>query len=296
MKKIIITFILVLSVLLGKAQKNNDANRLMIISGGKVGYIDTAGNTVLPASFSMGGQFSEGVASVVHSGGNGFRFTFINDKMDIVIPTVFDAAGDFSEGLARVQVNNKWGYIDIKGNTVIEPAYQLCYEFIGGYAQAQSKGKWGMIDKKGKWIIQPTYQDITQMGEGLLAVQQKMGGYFKFIDINGMTAFKDSFERAGFFTDGLAPVRKEGKWGFINKKGELVIDYRFTGAREFSEGLACVEKDHNNWGFINTAGEIVISFEFDRSSRFRYNHAYVEHLGKQAYINKKGEFVWKSIE
>lgn len=296
MKKLLLVFCLVLLVIGINAQDKADANRLLIIKDGKVGYIDTMGKTLIMPVFPIGSQFSEGLASVVHTNEKGVRYAFINDKMEIVIKTLFDAAGDFSEGLARVQVGNKWGYINKEGNTVIEPQYQLCYEFTEGYAQAQTKGKWGMIDKKGKWVVQPVYNDITQMSEGLIAVQEKLGGYYKFIDINGKQAFKDSFERAGFFANGLAPVRKDNKWGFINKKGELAVDYRFTGAREYSGGLACVEKDNDKWGFINTAGETVISFQYDRSTRFRFNHAYTEYYGTQCYINKKGDIVWKELK
>ena len=89
------------------AQPNSDANRLMIIKEGKVGYIDTLGKTVISPNFLTGSQFSEGLASVATAGSQGYRYSFINDKMDIVIKTIFDAAGEFSEGLARVQVGGQ---------------------------------------------------------------------------------------------------------------------------------------------------------------------------------------------
>lgn len=280
-------------ILSGSFAQNPDANRLLIVKGGKIGYIDTLGKEVISPAFVSGGQFSEGMASVAHEGNKGLRYTFINDAMDIVIPVAFDAAGDFSEGLARVQVNGKWGYINKEGKTVIEPQFQLCYEFKGGYAMAQQKNKWGLIDKKGEWAVQPVFNDITNITEGLFAGQKTMGGKWFFYDINENVAIKDTFDRAGFFIGGLAPVRKNDKWGFINKAGKLVIDYRYTGAREFSGGLACVEKDNSDWGFIDTAGNTVIDFVFSSDARFRFNHALVEKGDEYGYINKKGEFIWK---
>jgi hypothetical protein len=296
MKKIIVLVSVLTAVVSLYGQVSNDANRLMVIKDSKVGYIDTTGGMVLTPSFTMGNQFSEDLASVVSQGNKGLRYAFINDKMDIVITTLFDAAGDFSEGLARVQSNGKWGYINKKGNMVIDPQFQLCYEFNEGYAQAQKKGKWGVINKKGEWVIQPEYNDLTQMGEGLLAVQKNFGGKWYFVDVNEKIAFTDSFDRAGFFCNGLAPVRKNDKWGYINKKGEVVVDYLYTGAREFSGGLACVEKEYANWGFINTKGDIAIGFQYDRGARFRYNHALVEKGNEYGYINKSGVFIWKSAK
>lgn len=298
MKKITLIALLLITTLALKAQSDsssfNDTRLLMVIVDGKVGYIDTNGQNIISALFPLGSQFSEGVASVAQISDNRYRYTFINDNMDITIPTMFDAAGDFTEGLARVQLKGKWGYINKKGNWVIEPQYSLCYEFNEGYAQASQKGKWGIINKKGEWVIAPLYQDITMVKEGILATQEKLGGAWKFVDIQGKQVISDSFERAGNFANGLAPVRKGDKWGYINKKGEVVIPYQYSGAYEFSpNGLASVEKNAY-WGFINTKGEMVINIQFERGSRFRYNYAWVEKGDILGYINRKGEFIWKT--
>lgn len=55
----------------------------------------------------------------------------------------------------------------------------------------------------------------------------------------------------------LFPVEENGKWGYINQYGELIIPYKFDGADDFYEGLAGVKVD-SLWGFIDTTGIIVI--------------------------------------
>lgn len=64
------------------------------------------------------------------------------------------------------------------------------------------------------------------------------------------------------FRGGLAPISENGKWGFVNTDGIIVISPRFDRVMEFSEGLAGVYID-NKWGFINTSGEFVIEPQFD---------------------------------
>lgn len=59
----------------------------------------------------------------------------------------------------------------------------------------------------------------------------------------------------------LIPVRVQGKWGFINKSGEIIIKPHYEEVLPFSEGLAAV-KEENYWGYINTSGEIVIEPQF----------------------------------
>jgi hypothetical protein len=63
----------------------------------------------------------------------------------------------------------------------------------------------------------------------------------------------------------LFPIVKNGKYGFINKSGEVVIKPQFHSARDFSEGLAmiCVKrKGHYLWGYIHKTGRIVIDPQF----------------------------------
>lgn len=51
-----------------------------------------------------------------------------------VIPPQFDTADAFVEGMARVQINNKWGYIDKTGKFVIPPQFEEVHPFSEGLA------------------------------------------------------------------------------------------------------------------------------------------------------------------
>ena len=69
------------------------------------------------------------------------------------------------------------------------------------------------------------------------------------------------FDDVGNFYEGFAWVKKDGKYGYINTKGEQVIECKFDCAWNFSEGFALVKK-YGKWGYINTKGYSVI---FDES-------------------------------
>ena len=68
------------------------------------------------------------------------------------------------------------------------------------------------------------------------------------------------YEDAKLFSDGLAAVKKNGKWGYINEKNEVVIDFAYDHAYAFSEGYAVVGKDDKT--FIYGYEEDVIYFGF----------------------------------
>lgn len=52
------------------------------------------------------------------------------------------------------------------------------------------------------------------------------------------------------FSEGLASVELNGKWGFIDKTGKEVIPFIYDSVWYFSEGLAAVELN-GKWGYIS---------------------------------------------
>ena len=75
--------------------------------------------------------------------------------------------------------------------------------------------------------------------------------------------FPLNYDYANSFSEGLAPVKKNGKWGALNKQGKVVVPLKFEGVLgDFSNGLASVVRKDNTQGFINTKGELVIPYKY----------------------------------
>ena len=62
----------------------------------------------------------------------------------------------------------------------------------------------------------------------------------------------------------MIALKKNGKYGYIDDKGNVITKFIYDNAHKFSEGLACV-KLNRKIGFIDKNGEIVIPFEYDGS-------------------------------
>ena len=52
----------------------------------------------------------------------------------------------------------------------------------------------------------------------------------------------------------LFPIAQQGKWGFLDRTGQVVVPPQFTTAWEFSEGRAGV-KIKDQFGFIDQTGK-----------------------------------------
>lgn len=108
------------------------------------------------------------------------------------------------------------------------------------------------------------------------------------------------YEKLGSFSEGLAAVMRDGKWGYINTKGEEVIPCQFPNPYEdyiaspFSEGLALVQKD-GKWGFVNTEGVEVIPINIDAEAvgKFSEGLAFVYKDNENFFvIDKEGKTVF----
>lgn len=87
---------------------------------------------------------------------------------------------------------------------------------------------------------------------------------------------------ASGFSEGLAAVKKGGKWGYINVNNKAVIDFQFDYARSFKQGRAIVQKD-DRYGVIDKAGKFVVPPHY-------YDLIAYELEGRQYYISRDSSF------
>jgi hypothetical protein len=89
----------------------------------------------------------------------------------------------------------------------------------------------------------------------------------------------------------LFPIQQDGKWGYINSKGEVVVQPQFVEAWVFSEGLAVACIERSKCGYIDETGKFSVNPQFSTAMRFSDGLAAVEVEGKIGYIDKTGKLV-----
>jgi hypothetical protein len=92
------------------------------------------------------------------------------------------------------------------------------------------------------------------------------------------------------FSEGLAEVQLNGKWGFIDKFGKEVISTIYDDVSGYSEALAAV-KLNGRWGFIDKTGKVAVAIKYDYVRDFLNGFAVVYSGKKQGLINKTGKEV-----
>jgi WG repeat protein len=238
----------------------------------KWGYIDKSGKVVIEPQFPAAGPFSQGRAMVgiaEPSWSIDYKWGFIDTEGRWIAKPQYKSAGEFSEGLAPVLMNDKVGFIDLRGQMAIEPQFDPdggggCVAFGRVGASRFSEGlaavhlesrvwgkEWGFIDQHGNWVIQPAFACAAPFSEGLA----------------------------------LIGVREdEGAWryGYIDKTGAIVIKPQFSQASSFEGKLAAVTLGMTEeQAFVKALESGKPEAEMEKElEKFKQKHAYIDRTGK----------------
>lgn len=103
---------------------------------------------------------------------------------------------------------------------------------------------------------------------------------------------KYCYEKVWSFRNGLARVERQGKFGFINKKGEEVIECKYHWINYFSSisNLASFTDTLKRFGFIDKKGNIIVEPKYQAIYDWDINTGlvYVNRDGRFGFMNKNG--------
>lgn len=145
-----------------------------------------------------------------------------------------------------------------------------------------------VLDKKESFDFLFSSTDFYSFSEDVAFVSYD--GKWGAINSLGKLIIPFKYQSHGEFSEGLAPVSLNDKWGYINKQGTLVVPTKYDSAEKFKEGLACVNLN-GKYGAINKQGVVTIPIKYDEAFSFSEGLAKIRKDGKYGFINKNGSFV-----
>jgi len=222
-----------------------------------------------------------------------------------LMTTAFTVAAAQPEARFSIKAGDKFGAIDVTGKVVIEPQYDNELKFSDGLARVWVGGKVGYIDTAGKVVISPKAtlskgsgefaQEVSLAGaitgdfaEGLAAYT--LDGKYGYVDRSGAVVIPARFLEAEAFRDGAALVRTSTGYGQIDRQGKFQIEPRFDRPFWFSDGLAVVLLRDPGYGYIDRSGRFVIEPQYNYAYNFKEGRARVQVPGRgYGYIDKSGK-------
>lgn len=256
-----------------KIEKFEDGLYSVVDATEKCGLMDEFGKEVIPCIYEyIGFNFSEGLIWACKNN----KWGFIDKNNKEIIPFIYECAGNFGEGLAGVMMGRKWGFIDKTGKEVIPFIYdQLWNKFIGGYVAVKREKWWRFIDKTGKevhicngyWDAERALQDSASEHGFILneekipnKISNKTTKVFSYFDdpyieirdnlhkkVNTLYNYVSEavkcdtllhfYDEARYYTEYIK-VRKDGKWGLLDKDENEILKPVFYDEIEFVKNLS----------------------------------------------------------
>ena len=238
--------------------------------------------------------------------------TYIYDLKGSLIETnvISKTETDNSNYYITVDKDNIYKVVDKDNNIIIDNNYDYIEYLFGDYFIVARDYKNGIIDAKGQSVIELKYDNITRindtdilrmesnqmielydfdmkkiasMDNGALQQVKENDQYwvfysesdFKYIHKSGKIATSQEV----FPTNTLFAKNINGKWGFVDKNGNIKVQNDYELVTDFNKyGYASIKKD-GKWGSINTNGEVV------QEPVYKLKWSMPEFIGKYYRIN-----------
>lgn len=141
------------------AQKFSDSRAAFTDASDKCGYIDLDGNVVIPARYDSVQPFQDGRAFVLPDRKTECEPYVVTEEQAAAynqgkfrLPNMArPRAGTYYRRVDK----GLWGLIDINGQYIVEPRFQRIHSFRNGRARVQIEERWTFIDRDGNEVSDP---------------------------------------------------------------------------------------------------------------------------------------------
>lgn len=245
----------------------------------------------------------------------------------------YQDVGIYSGGRCPVSVGGQWGYVDTIGNSCVPIKYSKVGAFSGERSPViDADGKAYYIDPNGnKRFVVVDVENVTELGlmeEGIYSLYNGTSWGFYNMEYEHLFGKYDEVSAIG---NGVAAVKKDGKWSFVNREGEdltgdtyhdvvmdekqvvyrndrmfvsdgsgyqmidstgeIIDDTKYQAVHIFNDTTYAAVMINGKWGFIDASGDIIFKPQYEDARSFANGFAAVKKDGKWGFINTEGKMV-----
>ena len=265
-------------------------NSYMGIWSGIIGVCDDAGRIICDPAYNSAELIENGAHTLYAFTKYGVNRT--GRYGDMYVTTIAAVDGSWAEPFERALWEEASSY---EYTPPIESWYGLSRGYLWrdvvkyDYITAKRDGLWGVIGWDGAVLLPFVYLEPVCFHDGLASVLSENGETFRYIDIEGNTVLgpyeapprpRMEYGLQGFdlsdtpityklmFYDGYAKFYKDGKFGIVDRSGNIVIPAEYDFITCMNGGLAMFvayfdgdseQSVYERYGVVNSAGSVIVS-------------------------------------
>ena len=297
-----------------KTLKEGYKNEYIIVNdNNQYGIISTTGTVIIEPKYEDVKYLNNSEMFAIKDAG---VWKLINKDNQILIDGGYDNIIEAKGENVVVEKGGKYGVVTTKNEEKIPVEYEQIKYTFSIYYIAKTGGKYGIINLNNEQVKDFNYinMDYVEKGDfiqadvsdtetvifdnnlsekinGIVSEINQEKGYIKVYTNNEYKYYNFKFEEKKssdiLTSNNLFLSKKDGKYGYVNKEGKLIVDYIYEdGTEQNSCGFAAVKKD-GVWGSINKVGAVELEPSVNLDSNI-----YTTFIGKW-HLNDSGLYYEK---
>ncbi len=297
-----------------KTLKEGYKNEYMIVNdNNQYGIISTTGTVIIEPKYEDVKYLNNSEMFAIKDAG---VWKLINKDNQILIDGGYDNIIEAKGENVVVEKGGKYGVVTTKNEEKIPVEYEQIKYTFSIYYIAKTGGKYGIINLNNEQVKDFNYinMDYVEKGDfiqadvsdtetvifdnnlsekinGIVSEINQEKGYIKVYTNNEYKYYNFKFEEKKssdiLTSNNLFLSKKDGKYGYVNKEGKVIVDYIYEdGTEQNSCGFAAVKKD-GVWGSINKVGAVELEPSVNLDSNI-----YTTFIGKW-HLNDSGLYYEK---
>ena len=249
------------------------------------------------------------------------QYKVINQEGKKILPEKFDAIKTIKDNIIVYQYKKQYSAYDFENNKKLGSFYPELNYTENQLFIAKTNQNYGIIDMNNQIKIKADYRAINFYEDvGIYELEEKNSSENKILnpqleeiakgivnDTNAEKSYIRIWTEAGYVyynlngetldsktiltQNNLFLSKQNGKYGFVDKEGNVVVDYLYDDATEQNEfGYFSVKKD-GLWGSIDKNGEIICQTKYLLDENLLVDFIGEYHLGEDLnlmyYTNKE---------
>lgn len=261
-------------------------------TGGKYGAMDAYGKILFEPQFDKIGDFKNGAAYYSNEGKYGFL-----TKQGLVFKAEYEWISDFSEtGAAIIKQGNLYGIINTESKKILESEYDQIVKCSRDIYLVIKNNFYGFFHLNGCFLAPVNFDymrdkpaEFYSNGNWLRLIKKNEA----MVDQNGKVQIeKNDLEEMNFPSCGLIKAKKKSKFGYLDKKLNIAIPFKYTTASDFIDSTAIVTLKEQ-YLLIDIHGKEL--FRSDEKIEYKASGIFLCEAEDGMLLNKKGEVLFKEV-
>lgn len=265
--------------------KGNSDDGYIVHKDGKYGILGVNGKEILGCNYQEIKNVTGDNMYVVKDD-SGLKI--IDNSLNVIKDSGFDGVDEINGDLITISLNGKKGVINKEGVELISPQYEDLKFACEEYFIAKNNGLYGIIKTDNTVVLDYKYKSMAFVNKanfytaensdyttdiisrklevklsGVIIsdlnvddsyMRVRKDGEYKYYNFN----FEEKKNKDLFKNHTLFLVNKDGKYGYVNKDGDLVVNYKYDDAKEQNEFGYCVVKQDGKWGVLAKDGTVIL--------------------------------------